>query len=124
MTELFYSLHLSTWRRQGVPVQPKRFFSLYWQRIVDKVSVSLIARIGDTAIAASVFMAAGDCVVHKYAASDRRYWKLQANNLVLWDAIKWACEHGYTEFDFGRTDIANSGLRAFKRRWTAVPTRI
>src|SRR5262249_24429136 len=34
ITEIFYGLHLRTRRRQGVPIQPKRFFGLLWDRII------------------------------------------------------------------------------------------
>jgi hypothetical protein len=35
----------------------------------------------------------------------------------LWTAIKWGCENGYHTFDFGRTDLSDEGLRAFKNGW-------
>jgi hypothetical protein len=33
------------------------------------------------------------------------------------EAIRWGCEHGKTFLDFGRTDLDNHGLLAFKRSW-------
>ena len=33
--------------------------------------------------------------------------------------IRWACENGYRELDFGRTDLEQDGLREFKRGWGA-----
>ena len=35
------------------------------------------------------------------------------------EAIRWACEAGFQSFDFGRTEIENEGLRAFKSGWGA-----
>jgi CelD/BcsL family acetyltransferase involved in cellulose biosynthesis len=120
LIEVFYALHLSTRRRQGVPVQPRRFFRLYWDRIIASgLGFVSIARVGSLPIAATVFMASHDTIVYKYAASDRRYGNLGANHLTMWDAIRWGCESGYTTFDFGRTDIGNDGLRAFKSSWGA-----
>jgi hypothetical protein len=33
--------------------------------------------------------------------------------------IRWACETGLSELDFGRTDLEQDGLKRFKRDWGA-----
>jgi CelD/BcsL family acetyltransferase involved in cellulose biosynthesis len=38
----------------------------------------------------------------------------------MWHAIRWGCENGFREFDFGRSDLAGTGLRQFKDSWGAV----
>ena len=72
-----------------------------------------------TAIAANVYFCFGDHVIYKYGASDRAYQHLRANNLVMWEAIKWGCDHGYKTLCFGRTEPENEGLRQFKAGWGA-----
>jgi CelD/BcsL family acetyltransferase involved in cellulose biosynthesis len=37
----------------------------------------------------------------------------------MWTAIQQACVQGFSYFDMGRTDLENTGLRTFKRRWGA-----
>ena len=46
--------------------------------------------------------------------------KLGANQLLWWEAIRQACENGYSVFSFGRTHNSNKGLMEFKRRWGTV----
>ena len=46
-----------------------------------------------------------------------RFWSLRPNNLLFWEAIRWGCEQGFRRFDFGRSDVANRGLRKFKDNW-------
>jgi hypothetical protein len=36
------------------------------------------------------------------------------------EAIRWGCENGMRTLDFGRTDLDNAGLLAFKRSFGAV----
>jgi len=116
--ETFYRLHVATRRRLGAPVQPKRYFRLLWERLIERdLGFVLVAYAGDQPAAAAVFLAWNGTVVYKYSASDTNLWKLRPNNLLLWTAIQWACERGYGLFDFGRTDRDNEGLRAFKRGW-------
>ena len=120
LSETFYALQTATRRRLGVPVQPRRYFSLFWRRIVEPgLGFVLVGRIRERPIAAAVFLAWNGSVVYKYSASDAAAWSLRPNNAVLWHAIRWACENGYSRFDFGRSDRANEGLSAFKRGWGA-----
>jgi len=121
----FYDLHASTRRRLGVPVQPLRYFSLLWRHILEPgLGFLLIARAEGRPVAAGVFLAWRDTVVYKYGASNAAAWRLRPNNSVLWHAIAWACENGYSTFDFGRTESANAGLREFKRGWGTEETSL
>lgn len=116
----FYRLHLATRRRLGVPVQPRRYFRLFWKRIVDeRLGFVLLARLGKRPIAGGVFLSWNGTVVYKYGASDSEFLRLRPNNLLLWEAIRWSCVNGVRTFDFGRTDFDQTGLRAFKSGWGA-----
>lgn len=120
LTTAFYRLHLQTRHRQGVPVQPRRYFELLWKQIIGPgKGFLLLASTGQVVIAGAVFLAWGDTVIYKYGASDTAYWGLHPNHLLMWDAIRWGCEHGFQTFDFGRSDLASTGLRQFKDSWGA-----
>lgn len=120
VAEVFYRLHLETRRRQGTPVQPRRFFRLLWKRILEPgLGFATLAYAGKAPAAAAVFLAGNETVTYKYGASDPEFLGLRPNHLVFWDAIRWSCERGYRRFDFGRTDLENRGLREFKSRWGA-----
>ena len=121
LLETFYELHLLTRRRQGIPIQPRRFFSLLWERMIARgLGSVLIAEIRGQAVASAVFLAWNRNVVYKFGASDSRAWGSRPNHAVFWDAIRRACASGMRELDFGRTDPGNEGLRAFKAGWGTV----
>jgi CelD/BcsL family acetyltransferase involved in cellulose biosynthesis len=121
LVDTFYGLHLATRRRLGTPVQPRRFFELLWARlIVPKLGFVLVARRKETPIAAAVFLSTNRTVIYKYSASSPEHWNLRPNNLLLWEAIRWACGAGFHTFDFGRSDAENVGLRTFKLGWASV----
>jgi CelD/BcsL family acetyltransferase involved in cellulose biosynthesis len=118
--EMFYRLHLQTRRRLGVPIQPRRFFRLLLERIVRPgLGFVLSAYQGDVLVAAAIFGAWNGTLIYKYSARDERYAKLDANYLLLWTAIRWACENGYHTFDLGRSDVDQPLLRGFKDGWGA-----
>jgi len=121
LVDTFYRLHLRTRRRQGVPVQPRRFFSLIWEGAIETgLGSVLIVEASARPVAAAVFLAWNETVIYKFGASDASAWSLRPNHLLFWHAIRTACEQGYQWFDFGRTDVGQEGLRSFKRSWGAV----
>lgn len=121
LLDTFYSLHLNTRRRQGVPIQPRRFFELLWDRVLAGGGGELL--IADAArqpLAAAVFLRRGARIVYKFGASDPSAWDLRPNHAIFWEAIRTGCETGAEELDFGRTDLGNDGLRSFKAGWGTV----
>ncbi len=118
----FYALHLRTRRHQGMPTQPKRFILRFADLFAAGLGFVLLVRHHNRDVAAAVFLAAGDTVSYKYGASDRRALGVRPNNLLFMEAIEWGCRNGARVLDFGRTDFANEGLRAFKRSWGAEET--
>ena len=118
LVETFYSLHVRTRRRLGVPVQRRRYFRLLWERLIAPGhGFVLVAEHGSTPIAAAVFLQSAGTVLYKYGASDDRSWKLRPNNALFEHAIARAATDGADFFDWGRTDFADEGLRRFKANW-------
>jgi CelD/BcsL family acetyltransferase involved in cellulose biosynthesis len=118
--ETYYRLHVRTRRRQGVPAQPRRYFLVLWERMIEPGDgLLLIARQGGRAVAGAVYLVGGRTVTYKYGASDAEFWPLRANHAVMARAIVWAREQGLAAFDFGRTDLDNPGLMQFKASWGA-----
>lgn len=115
----FYSLHLRTRRKLGVPTQPKRFIGRFEELFDAGLGFVELVLDGGQPIAAAVFLTFNGTVTYKYGASDPRALAKRPNNLLFSETIRWACEAGFKTLDFGRTDIDNEGLRAFKRSWGA-----
>jgi CelD/BcsL family acetyltransferase involved in cellulose biosynthesis len=121
LIDRFYRLHVETRRRLGLPVQPVRFFELLWRRLIRLgLGRVLLVDVGTETVAGAVFLNWNRTVFYKYGASDPRYWPMRPNNLLFWEAIKWACESGYGRMDFGRTDHNSPSLQRFKLGWGAV----
>ena len=121
LTDIFYRLHLLTRRRQGVPIQPRRFFRLLWEGLITTgLGSVLIVEAPSQPVAAAVFLTWKETVIYKFGASEARAWPMRPNHLLFWHAIKAACDGGYRWLDFGRTDAGQEGLRNFKLSWGAI----
>jgi CelD/BcsL family acetyltransferase involved in cellulose biosynthesis len=114
----FYRLHCQTRRRQGVPVQPRRFIRSIWERVIQPGhGYVVLAKVREKPIATALFLTWNRHLIYKYGASDTAYWNLGANFLVHWTAMEWGCVNGYRTYDFGRTDEGHDSLREFKAAW-------
>ncbi|MBX5451417.1 lipid II:glycine glycyltransferase FemX [Thermogemmatispora sp.] len=117
----YYQLHLRTrCKKHGLPAQPKRFFLELWDTFAASGRLRLwLAEYRGKPIAGMIFLVAGGLVRYAYGASHERYLPLAPNNLLMWQAIKQACDERFRALDLGRTACANQGLMEFKRRWGA-----
>lgn len=121
----YYRLHCLTRKRHGLPVQPWHFFEKIHKHIFLKnQGFVALASHQDRVIAGAVYFHLGEKAIYKYGASDKEYQHLRANDLVMWEAIKWFSRNGYKSFSFGRTEQENSGLVQFKAGWGSVETKI
>ena len=120
-TETFYQLLCRTRRKHGLPAQPYRFFANIQRHILapNHGQVAL-AHHGSEPVAGAVFFHLGTSALYKFGASDETRQHLRANNLLMWEAIRWHAQRGFRSLDFGRTSVANSGLRRYKLGWGAV----
>jgi CelD/BcsL family acetyltransferase involved in cellulose biosynthesis len=119
--DVFYALHVTTRRRLGVPVQPKAFFDRLWQQMISPgLGAIFVAEVEGAPIAAALFLGWNQNLIYKFGASERSAWSHRPNHALFWSAIQWACENGYVLLDFGRTELDNEGLRAFKASWGTV----
>jgi hypothetical protein len=117
----FYKLQCLTRKRHGLPVQPWKFYELlYYQLLEKEFGFILLANQSERCLAAGIFLYAQKTLTYKFAAStNNEHQNFRANHLLTWNAICWGCKNGFKWFDFGRSDIEDTGLRTFKIRWGA-----
>ena len=121
----FYKLHVRTRRRHGVPPQPRSFF-INIQRHLISTGFGFVVLVESPKgpIAAAMFFRLGRHAVYKFGASDERLQELRANNLAMFEAIRYLAEGGAEVLHFGRTERENQGLRRFKLSWGATEEKI
>ena len=115
----FYELYSLTRKRNGVPVQPYRFFRSLWEIFGPSNNLVLLLSLHkENAVAGIILFKFKQQVSAEFAASNiTEFQQISPNHLLFWEAIKSACLEGYKVFDFGRTSPNNKSLMDFKRRW-------
>ena len=122
---IFHRLLGRTRRRHGVPVQPFAFFRNIHRHVLSQnLGWVVLARHGRVPVAGAMFFHFGRDAIYKFGASHEKFQLLRANNLVMWEAIKWYARRGFGSLDFGRTSLGNAGLRRFKLGWGTREHRV
>ncbi len=114
----FYHVLATNMRDLGSPVHGRRFFTAILQQFPDSARL-LIVRKGTQSIGAGLCLLWKDSLLMPWASSRREFFSMCPNNLLYWEAIRWACEKGYQTFDFGRSS-PQSGTYRFKKQWGAI----
>jgi len=114
----YYRLNCITRKAHGLPPQPFYFFKKIHEHIISQnKGFVVLAAYKNKVIAGAVFFHFSEQAIYKYGASDPRHLNLRPNNLVMWEAIKWYCQNGFKNFNFGRTELQHKGLLQFKKGW-------
>jgi CelD/BcsL family acetyltransferase involved in cellulose biosynthesis len=116
LLESFYRLLLRTRRRHRLPPQPKAWFRSLIKCLGDGIKIRVASKDGRP-IASILTFSYKNKLMYKYGCSDERYHRFGGIQLLLWRSILEAKEKNYSEFDLGRCELENSGLRIFKDRW-------
>ena len=120
----FYQLLLLTRRRLGVPPHPFRWFRNLVETFGENLEISVGSKDGQP-VASILTLRFKDTLVYKYGCSDARHNRFGGIPFLFWRAIRQAKSLGLRELDFGRSDLTDTGLIAFKDRWgcTRTPLR-
>jgi hypothetical protein len=116
MLRAFYRLVVLTRRRHGLPPQPFEWFQQLATCLGDAMKIRL-ASYREQPVAGIVTLRHGRTLTYKYGASDAAWHRLGGMHFLFWKAIEEAHADGCVTLDFGRTDIDNTGLTTFKKRW-------
>lgn len=97
------------------------FNECYYENIKENSNYTLLnVKKDDLVIASAVFMGCGDYFHYHLAGSLKEYLKFGPNNLLLWEAIKYAHKKGYKKMHFGGglNDSLDDNLFKFKRSFS------
>ena len=115
----FYEVFLVNMRDLGSPIHSRRLMENVLRSFPEDGRLVLVRNNGQ-AIAGSIVVGFKDVLENPWASSLRRFSHLNANMLLYWTMLEYACEKGFKRFDFGRS-TPDEGTYKFKTQWGARP---
>jgi CelD/BcsL family acetyltransferase involved in cellulose biosynthesis len=114
--ETFYHLLLLTRRRHQLPPQPKSWFRNLVTQMGESIHIR-VARKDGTPIAALLTLRHRSTIIYKYGCSDGAFHQLGGMPFLFWKLIEEGKATGAECLDFGRSEMNNEGLIAFKDKF-------
>jgi FemAB-related protein (PEP-CTERM system-associated) len=115
----FYTVFARNMRDLGTPVYGIRFFEEVCRTFPEQTRV-FVVRANGQPVASSIVHWLGTVIQVPWASALREANSLSANVFLYWQMVKYAVEHGFKAFDFGRS-TPNEGTFHFKKQWGAEP---
>lgn len=117
--DLFYRVFSRNMRDLGTPVFDKRLLHNAMTVFRDQTRILIVQRQGRPI--GGMFLFSFEGRVHNpWVSSIRDFFACCPNDLLYWEALRWACESGHRSFDFGRSRWGSGPFR-FKTKWGAMP---
>jgi len=116
--DIFWRIFMETNKRHKLKTYPKIYYEEVATLEGECSSKIAIAKIGDEAISAAIFIYFGERTFYLFAGSRAGYGKFNAPTYLLWRAICEAKKTGYRYFDFWGISHENknwSKITAFKK---------
>jgi serine/alanine adding enzyme len=115
----FYEVFCRNMRDLGTPVYGKNFFQNILEVFPDSTRIISVVLEGKV-IASCVLTWFKGTLEVPWASSVIDYREKCPNNLLYWEAIRFAIRNGVRQFDFGRSTPGEGTFR-FKKQWGAKP---
>ncbi|MBN2062864.1 MAG: FemAB family PEP-CTERM system-associated protein [Deltaproteobacteria bacterium] len=117
LAQQFYAIFSRNMRDLGSPVHSKKLILAVLEEFGEAARILMVYK-QNTPLACGLIVGAGKMMTNPWASSLRRYRSLSPNMMLYWKMLEYACDQGFSIFDFGRS-TPGEGTYRFKRQWGA-----
>lgn len=111
--EKYLDLTRETTQRQGFYAHTERYHRLMWKYLREKIAHLMTATYKGEVVTTWILFKWKDFLYYPYGASTEKHKEVMANNLMMWEAIRFGRKHGLKTFDlWGREE--GKGFTKFK----------
>lgn len=118
----FFSVLARNMRDLGSPMHRRAFFTSIVAGLGEDARILLVRSEGHV-VGAGLVLVHGDCMLLPFSSALRPSFSLGTNQLLYWEAIRYAVARECRVFDFGRSSPASGTFEA-KREWGAQPAQL
>ena len=118
----FYDVFSKNMRDLGTPVYGKNFFKEILVAFPDNAHIAVV-RLNGEAVGTGFLMGNAGVLEIPWASTLKKYNRLGINMYMYWNILKFAIEHEFKTFDFGRSS-KDAGTLKFKKQWGSVEKQL
>jgi lipid II:glycine glycyltransferase (peptidoglycan interpeptide bridge formation enzyme) len=113
-----------TTKKHGVPPYPPLLLKSISDLSAKGLAKIFLAKMKGKVMAFLVLFTMNKEAIYAYNFSDVEYLRFYPNNALIWTAIKWSMENGFSVFDMGTSSRQDNKLLSFKTRWGTVVEKL
>jgi serine/alanine adding enzyme len=113
----FFKVFAVNMRDLGSPVHSRKMQMNVLEEFPDQSRIVIVYK-GDQPIACGMVVGYRNILENPWASFLKTYSRLSPNMLLYWTMLEYACNNGFTHFDFGRSS-PDEGTYKFKEQWGA-----
>ena len=121
LLDAFYPLFAENMRDLGSPVHAREWIRQILLQFKNRAVLFIVRMPDRTPAAGGILLCHPRMVSVPWASSLRRYNRWNPNMMLYWAFLKFAADHHYPMFDFGRS-TPGEGTYSFKKQWGAEPS--
>ncbi len=121
LLDAFYPLFAENMRDLGSPVHTREWIRQILLQFKNRAVLFVVRMPDRTPAAGGILLCHPRMVSVPWASSLRRYNRWNPNMMLYWAFLKFAADHHYPMFDFGRSTLGE-GTYSFKKQWGAEPS--
>jgi hypothetical protein len=100
--QVYYRLHLETYRRTGAPPHSKDYFAAIWGDFLGKGLARIwVAELDGEPVAAENFGVYKEAAIYWTGAASVKGLEAEANSLLQWTAMQWMIDNGIQWYETG-----------------------
>lgn len=106
--------------RAGLPMPPMSFFCSAWTEMYNRDHLVVFGAYNNNKLIGTIFLLTYNNTLYDwYAGSYKDYYSMHPNDILPWEAFKWAREKGFERFDFGGAGhpLKPYGVRDYKKKF-------
>jgi FemAB-related protein (PEP-CTERM system-associated) len=119
----FYRVFAINMRDLGTPVYAKSFFQNVLDTEIGSKQIVLLKNSQGEPVSAAFLMGYKGQLEVPWASTLKKANHTNANMMLYWHMLKYACDECYKVFDFGRSSVDASTFK-FKKQWGAKPVQL
>jgi lipid II:glycine glycyltransferase (peptidoglycan interpeptide bridge formation enzyme) len=95
------------------------FYQAYETLVPRGMAKFMLAYVGNEPAAVSIDLLYKDVIYGWFGGMDRKFMAHVPNEMLMWNILKWGCNHGYRVYDFGGAGKPDEqyGVRDFKAKF-------
>lgn len=117
LVNLFSSIYQQRMLTLGTPAHGVHFFRKVLSSLGDQATILMVFA-NEIPIAGMLAIHGAGIAHNAWAGYLAAYSNSSPNDLLYWEALRWAVKQGCSEFDFGRSR-PGSGVYRFKKKWSS-----